>query len=307
MDIVTRAKEQNQKPKSKLWLLRLIRDVYKDKLAADATADRDGSPHVSMPDFMFEYLKQLYGTRKLVDMNACAVVATTLAYRSKDLHVETFSRFLEEEWGTDVCDIYLKGSALLDDLKQGLSYPVPANDITRVRYCDLGRSLTVANMLLGERHPDAHNAFVEGLERLCTPATESDMKQLRNKQQGSRMPVIDEEYHKIVKSAFLYHLAVQFTAYERGYSDYFHDAFQRGDDNQDGFMTADEFTLLVSEMLPGADQHAVDQMWTHAVEHSLNPAAGHADFKGFAAMCNASELMRMPTLRALPPCATRAS
>lgn len=54
--IFHRAKH-TQKPKPKIWLLRLINNLVKDKINVDALLDKNGLPHSNMPEFIYKHLK----------------------------------------------------------------------------------------------------------------------------------------------------------------------------------------------------------------------------------------------------------
>jgi hypothetical protein len=294
-DVLDRLRDTAMKPKSRLWLMRLMRDVYRDKAAADQLQDRAGQPHVSMPDFLFEYLKQLYGERNLVDRNACAVVATASSLRDSDPHVDTFARFLEEEWSLEILDMYLKATSLIEDLKVGLSYTVAANDLTRVRHVDTERAHLCTQLVLGERHPTAEAQLRTWLADHSEPATEADLRQLVGRQQlrNDALSAADADRAKIDKHLYLFHACELFALYDGAFSSYIQEMFRNTDDDVDGFVTKQEFVLLLSREMPSLMPMAIDETWLACLAASLDPAGGRVDYKGFGAVLTRSEAARV--------------
>jgi hypothetical protein len=53
LDLLAYAKRCH--PRSKLWLVKVIGQLYADKAVADAVADRAGQQRSGMPDFIFTW------------------------------------------------------------------------------------------------------------------------------------------------------------------------------------------------------------------------------------------------------------
>jgi len=114
-DIMLKFYKSNTRPKSLLWLLKLISNVYKGKLISDQTED---SKH-TLPEFVFLYLKKFYGANALVDEYAGSIMASIEKYEEEDVRIRTFGKFMREVWGIDVLDQYLQIWSMLEGCAVG--------------------------------------------------------------------------------------------------------------------------------------------------------------------------------------------
>lgn len=106
-------------PKTILWLLKLINNISRSKIQDDLIDNH--STTLTMPEYVFSHLKQIYGTDALVD-EYCGALFATMTKHTSDPRCSTFSKFLTEEWGSNVLMHYLKLLKAFDDLKVGPEY-----------------------------------------------------------------------------------------------------------------------------------------------------------------------------------------
>eukprot|EP01006_Ploeotia_vitrea_P044649 TRINITY_DN66845_c3_g3_i2.p1 TRINITY_DN66845_c3_g3~~TRINITY_DN66845_c3_g3_i2.p1 ORF type:complete len:737 (+),score=41.27 TRINITY_DN66845_c3_g3_i2:275-2212(+) len=137
---------QIAKPKSVLWLLQLMSKIYRGKVRADTTLE--GTEYrLTMSEFVFDYLKQIYGRIKLVDDYAAALVSTIQHNRDRDVRVEMFARFLAEDWGVEVLTTYLNCVRALDEAKVGPEYSRGNDDGLKPNHVSVVRCLYTLGVL----------------------------------------------------------------------------------------------------------------------------------------------------------------
>lgn len=91
------------------WLLKLIDAMYRGKAVSDDQRAKQGLEPLSMVEYMFQHLSGVYGTRELVNQYAAQLVATSLSSKRADPRVNTFHKFLMDEWDARVCTVFLEG------------------------------------------------------------------------------------------------------------------------------------------------------------------------------------------------------
>jgi hypothetical protein len=64
-------------------------------------------------------MQEQYGAGTLVDEHVSTVLATSAALRGRNIEVDIFCNFLEERWGIDVLNVFLKMTTLVDDVRFG--------------------------------------------------------------------------------------------------------------------------------------------------------------------------------------------
>lgn len=106
-------------PKTILWLLKLINNISRSKIQDDLIDNH--STTLTMPEYVFSHLKQIYGTDALVD-EYCGALFATMTKHTSDPRCSTFSKFLTEEWSSNLLMHYLKLLKAFDDLRVGPEY-----------------------------------------------------------------------------------------------------------------------------------------------------------------------------------------
>ena len=85
---------ESQPIKNLPWLMKMIDEIYQQKLVADYYDNRDGDPLQSLPDFLCEYLLMKFGLRRVAEMHLYEVIMSVKKYFSKNPKVLMFGRFL---------------------------------------------------------------------------------------------------------------------------------------------------------------------------------------------------------------------
>jgi hypothetical protein len=185
--------------KSLLWLLRLMSSIYKNKIEHDSndekihmalTSSHDmqasttasdiptlNTARMSLPEFVFEHLKQIYGTQKLVDEYAGSVIATILKYKTTDKRVEIFGRFVNEEWDLPILDMYLKTWKMVEEFKHGpeFCHQKPLDDMPKYARLSKVRALYILKSLK-QSIPSLIDQIVRLTDRMCVEVTEEEFK-----------------------------------------------------------------------------------------------------------------------------------
>lgn len=107
--------EDSRPPKSIVWVVRTIRGVYDDKLAAEAADLREGIQSAAMPEYAVEWMAQRYGVRGLVNQVCRDLYYSTQLYRPYSLEVDMFARFLGEYYTAEELSFHLYSRAMTLD------------------------------------------------------------------------------------------------------------------------------------------------------------------------------------------------
>eukprot|EP00033_Pygsuia_biforma_P002766 GCRY01003055.1.p1 GENE.GCRY01003055.1~~GCRY01003055.1.p1 ORF type:complete len:1967 (+),score=399.96 GCRY01003055.1:179-6079(+) len=251
------SRHANTPAKSLRWLIRLIRAVYREKIQQDQTCDRRMEERRSMPQFIYQFLLERYGTRVLVERNVAAVVKTTQTYRNLNLNVEVFARFLEESWPTPVLTVFLKAQVMLEEGGR-----VAEGQTVLLELCD-----HVTRVVLPDRNPKAHTQFMALVFSIST-VFESSSKIGRS-----------EETRRVVPIEFLNLLCLEYHTVDTAYRRYIHHVFAQADPDLDGLLNEKEFTHLIRRLDAKADPLP---LWHQALTLSRTPVKGHIDFTAFS-------------------------
>lgn len=121
--IMVAFQKKNVRPKSIIWLLKLITKLYHGKIVLN-----NDQPLISLPEYVFLYLKKFYGTNALVDEYSGAIMASIAKYETSDLRVALFSKFIREVWDGSVFEPFLVVYELLEQQATvGPDYALPPN------------------------------------------------------------------------------------------------------------------------------------------------------------------------------------
>jgi hypothetical protein len=121
--------------RSKAWVLKTIRDVYKERMhfqkQREALAGRGGDkPHqtsgsaalvnnkleVDFSQFVVHFFKHQLGTRALVDRQLTSLVVALQRYRADDVSISDFMAFMDGKWTWRVLILYVKALVELERL-----------------------------------------------------------------------------------------------------------------------------------------------------------------------------------------------
>lgn len=290
------------------WLLKTVRKLYADKALADAQSDRAGTPHVSLPDFIYKSLKSKYGTTALVGRNIGALVVTAQRYRRRCLEVDIFARFLEEAWGSAVLDRFLTARRLCFELNVGVAYPVARGKVGIDQWVCLIRCEYVAQMILGLRALEAAAPFWRRVYERAVVATDEDLAGLRaaaaaasgaqtGKSAGGAGAAGAEQYdasrtyRKVLVDEFLYMLCEEFILLERDFCALVPERFAAFTGAQ-GTVPHERFAELLATFGVQPNASDVAQHWLTALAHSDTAATALVDAKGFRELCDAVPAFR---------------
>jgi hypothetical protein len=132
---------------------------------------------MSLPEFVFEHLKQIYGTQKLVDEYAGSVIATVLKYKALDKRVEVFGKFITEDWDMPILDMYLKAWRMVEDFKHGpeFCHQKTLDDMPKYARLSKVRALYILKSLKRDI-PSLVDQIVRLMDRRCVEVSEDEFK-----------------------------------------------------------------------------------------------------------------------------------
>mmetsp|Transcript_6100 Transcript_6100/g.8884 ORF Transcript_6100/g.8884 Transcript_6100/m.8884 type:complete len:1185 (+) Transcript_6100:143-3697(+) len=123
--IIVTYQSKTIRAKSIIWLLKLITKLYMGKV----TLNQDQpSNTISLPEYVFLYLKKFYGTNALVDEYSGAIMTSINRYESTDLRVALFSKFIREQWDARIFEPFLIMYDILENSAYGPEYALPRGD-----------------------------------------------------------------------------------------------------------------------------------------------------------------------------------
>eukprot|EP00002_Diphylleia_rotans_P034103 TRINITY_DN7300_c0_g1_i3.p1 TRINITY_DN7300_c0_g1~~TRINITY_DN7300_c0_g1_i3.p1 ORF type:complete len:1208 (+),score=253.33 TRINITY_DN7300_c0_g1_i3:38-3661(+) len=97
------------------WVYAFIHNIYAVKIAIDLKHNMHNHGW-RMPDYVYFYLRSTM-KGKSHRWATISLLSNIIAYREEDVYVESFARFLEESWGFDVLDAYIRSCHLVRELK----------------------------------------------------------------------------------------------------------------------------------------------------------------------------------------------
>ena len=143
---------KNARAKTMLWALRVISTIYASKVSHDLSSDRSKSLRASLPEFIFEYFKELYGTRSLVNSNTASLILTIVSLRGKHPDIDLFSQFLEEIYDMACLNAFLKMLGMMDNSRGGVKYSSTKTSDISNKYFELERCIEVMRATLGSSY-----------------------------------------------------------------------------------------------------------------------------------------------------------
>eukprot|EP01028_Stygiella_incarcerata_P014496 TRINITY_DN9751_c0_g1_i1.p1 TRINITY_DN9751_c0_g1~~TRINITY_DN9751_c0_g1_i1.p1 ORF type:complete len:364 (+),score=116.89 TRINITY_DN9751_c0_g1_i1:943-2034(+) len=161
---------------TRVWMSRFVAEIYREKLKSDETDDRDKHPRASMPFYILEYLKEKYGTRKLVHQYVGRMVVTASSFASSDKRMEMFLDFVTERRPMRELNLFLKGMHLLDTMAVGPSMYGEEDDGIEPAFVCLRRALVVAPEILADLDAFALRGAIKELQNRSFPLKESEIR-----------------------------------------------------------------------------------------------------------------------------------
>eukprot|EP00698_Gefionella_okellyi_P012422 TRINITY_DN333_c0_g2_i5.p1 TRINITY_DN333_c0_g2~~TRINITY_DN333_c0_g2_i5.p1 ORF type:complete len:1685 (-),score=405.16 TRINITY_DN333_c0_g2_i5:1830-6884(-) len=225
--------EYSKRPVKPLsWMLRIINQVYEDKYAADRSNDRAGQQRIAMPEFIVDWVGHKYGLKALVDQACWDVFNAMKRYRAKDLSVEMFARFVDEDLTTEHLLFYLDTRNIVVDThhsksgaKEATVHPdiLPleqASEVARKAFASADASLKIRIVTLIESH-----------------TFKSETK-----------PYVGR---KVISTAKLYMLMVdEYVAEQTKFEAKMDMLFSIADDDENGYVDHDEFVQMMKQAMP---------------------------------------------------------
>eukprot|EP00759_Apiculatamorpha_spiralis_P000650 PhF_6_TR1024/c0_g1_i1/m.2062 len=170
------------------WLLQIITKIYKSRLKAvvgPMCFDMIRLSDMPFPDFFFDYAKQSYGTRKLVD-DYCSNIVATMRLHAQDARVELFAKFLYGEYTNVTLSPVLWANKLIEEGTVGPEYGSIGDDLPAHCKVSLIRALyavgtifdvgvsgeivdTLSQLLTSVSQEVSVEQFTEGMTRMGVP------------------------------------------------------------------------------------------------------------------------------------------
>ncbi|EFC47240.1 predicted protein [Naegleria gruberi] len=174
LELFNRLREKRgEKIKPLPWLLKFMYGIYKSKLVA-CISDEE-KKMITVPEFIFEHLKQIYGTNKLVDEYALQLLMSVKKFGRTDRRVELFSRFINEDWNVNIVNFYLKVWRGLEDSKVGPEFGQgkAGDDGAVPHFVSRIRCLHVLNTLRAEINPIL-SSIIKEMDPKCVTTTDDE-------------------------------------------------------------------------------------------------------------------------------------
>jgi len=97
----------DREPRGVTWVVKMLRQVYDDKLVAEAASFRNGYRAPSLPQYLSEWASTRYGMPALVEQMCWDLYHSCQHYREYSLEIDTFAKFVDEESSTEELSFYL--------------------------------------------------------------------------------------------------------------------------------------------------------------------------------------------------------
>ncbi|KAG2434787.1 hypothetical protein HXX76_007672 [Chlamydomonas incerta] len=173
---------RNARPRPKGWLMGLVESIYKEGEALLRKMGRmEALRRQSVPEIVFAHFSNKYGQRSLVDEYAACLANTLALHRSEDLRLDTFARFLSEEWdfATFIEFITANSLALQPGKVLCIEYPREAGRDEAYPWLCGAKAAAIADGVLGPRSAAVREAFNNALMSVSVPADDADVDKLR--------------------------------------------------------------------------------------------------------------------------------
>ena len=113
-------------PKPFEWILKSLRSIFDEKSVKDATDTKEGKKPVPMPVYTLHWSMRQYGLDYLAHQCCWDLVNASRAHQHKALEIETFRKFLDEDYSTQQLTFFLRVRTVC--LRRGITLPVKAKE-----------------------------------------------------------------------------------------------------------------------------------------------------------------------------------
>ena len=96
-----------RQPRGVTWVIKMLRQVYDDKLVAEAASFRNGYRAPTMVEYLSEWASTRYGMPALVEQMCWDLYHSIQIYREYSLEIDTFANFVDENASTEELSFYL--------------------------------------------------------------------------------------------------------------------------------------------------------------------------------------------------------
>jgi len=295
-------KYKSLKPRAKDWVVRIIDKLYEGKASQDAKLLREGEELVAMPDYLFSHLQAQYGAKSLVQEYTASIIITMRQFLSEDIRLQSFARFLSQEWDTPVLSVFLEGAGRATALgamaQPCCEFPdtyTPGRGLPG--WVCTWKAMAISDMLLGSRSPACRDGFhkilhhfacpIEPAERaryfwspaLSTAATEAEREAAAAAEEAAR----GQEMSKLSVPRFLDCLCAEYNRVEGLLEEVVPMLFKDHDTDFSGFLNRKEVDVMLRS-LDGAGYklEELNKVWDLALqyEEASNDEAGHESLSG---------------------------
>mmetsp|Transcript_27238 Transcript_27238/g.59485 ORF Transcript_27238/g.59485 Transcript_27238/m.59485 type:complete len:1001 (-) Transcript_27238:277-3279(-) len=205
-------------------ILKIIAQIYTEKIVVDQVDDRERNPRVSLPVFVYDWHLNRYGLRNLAEMNLMDMIASTRHWAGSSLKVKLFGQF---------CGVVRSDHSTLEHLNFYL-------------YCMQVLSANVALLF-----PELEDAVfwlkplrVLDVVRAVFPAF-GDAATLRQFMASKVEPLMDNRTKMYDADKVLYMLLEEWQRRAERNTAQLKALFRAGDSDADGLLTYDEFLSVV--------------------------------------------------------------
>eukprot|EP00761_Pharyngomonas_kirbyi_P006047 gb/GECH01006053.1/.p1 GENE.gb/GECH01006053.1/~~gb/GECH01006053.1/.p1 ORF type:complete len:671 (+),score=156.40 gb/GECH01006053.1/:1-2013(+) len=100
-------------PKSKEWICTFCGNFLEAKFKSEAAEEEYGIDHISVPEFMFKFLVNLYSSQTAVDLRVAKILATLEKYSNDSENGKLFQmmiNFITETWNSSLFTLFRLGT-----------------------------------------------------------------------------------------------------------------------------------------------------------------------------------------------------
>eukprot|EP00798_Chlamydomonas_sp_ICE-L_P021462 gene21462-28434_t len=192
------AQHSNAKPKPKGWILSVVEQIYKDAESVMKKLGRtEGMRKQSVAEIVFAYFFNKYGQKNVVNAYVGALVNTLTLYKTTDLNLEAFAKFLSEEWEFPAFLDFLQARSLavLPANIVCIEYPKEAEKGEQYAWVDYHKAVWVSDIILGQRSTNVRARFIQQLMAGCSEVPEAEAEKFRQTKRSEGVPLPDVMYH----------------------------------------------------------------------------------------------------------------
>ena len=154
-----------------------IEEIYSIRFINDSNKDNELDQNFPFPNFVLEFLSNKYVKKPIVDQHSLDLILSIDFFKSKDIIVDIFSKFLNEELDADDLEFYLYVRFCIEkelnttfiELTRTQNKKGKLTDEDKEKTClSIKSCLNLANNIYGEEQEELLNNFMNKIEEILT-------------------------------------------------------------------------------------------------------------------------------------------